>query len=235
MNLWRWTAVGVICVAATTASACEHMTEGAPTTRSSPPTAGAAATPSKTMTAAPTATNEAPPFGVVPTTRAPVPAQEVTCSPPVRPGILIVAKVADPAAPKVTVPVPGGWTLARGSGDVATRMNGPDGLAATVTIAATKLDAAEAFRDYADKVTAKYAISALSLLPGEMCDYSGQKLMGTLSNTSQDAIRFDDRIVHVWTNTKDYLVAVHVEAPAGLTDFDAIADVITGDFEIRIP
>jgi hypothetical protein len=148
---------------------------------------------------------------------------------------MIVAKVADPQAPKVTVPVPAGWTLARGSGDVATRMGGPDGLTATVTIAATELEAAEAFREYADQMTAKYAISALSLLPGELCDYSGQKLMGTLSNSSQDAIQFNDHIVHVWTNTKNYLVAVHVQAPVGVTDTDTISEPLTGDFEIRIP
>jgi hypothetical protein len=149
--------------------------------------------------------------------------------------VLIVAKVADPHAPQVTVPVPGGWQLTRGSGDVATRMEGPDGAMATVTIAETKLDAARAFREYADHQTAGYAVSALSLLPGELCDYSGQKLTGTLSNTSQDAIKFVDRIVHVWTNTNDYLVAVHVQAPPDFTDLDAVGDVITGDFEIRIP
>jgi hypothetical protein len=114
-------------------------------------------------------------------------------------------------------------------------MGGPDGLTATVTIAATELEAAEAFREYADQMTAKYAISALSLLPGELCDYSGQKLMGTLSNSSQDAIQFNDHIVHVWTNTKNYLVAVHVQAPVGVTDMDTISEPLTGDFEIRIP
>jgi hypothetical protein len=233
MNLCRWTAVGAICVAATAMSACNKMTEGTPVSRSTAPV---------TATAAPRATlptgsagNGAPPIGVVPTTRATIPAQTVTCSQPTKPGIMVVAKVADPQAPKVTVPVPAGWTLARGSGVVATRMKGPDGFAATVTISPTKLDAAEAFRQYADQVTAKYAISALSLLPGELCDYSGQKLMGTLSNTAQDAIQFDDHVVHVWTNTKNYLVAVHVQAPAGVTDMNTISETLTGDFEIRIP
>jgi hypothetical protein len=235
MNLWRWTAIGAICVAATTASACDHVIEGMAVGRSTvPATASTRPSPRSTLPTA-TANGQAPPFGVVPTTRAPIPAQTVTCPQPVRPGILIVAKVADPQAPKVTVPVPGGWTLSRGSGDVATRMNGPDGVTATVTIAATKLDAAEAFRQYADQMTAKYKVSALSFTPGELCNYSGQKLMGTLSNSSTDAIQFNDRIVHVWTNTKDYLVAVHVEGPAGTTDLDAISDVLTGDFEITIP
>lgn len=233
MKLWRWTAVGAMCVAAMTASACDQMTEGTPAARSSSSTA--TAKPSKTMTAAPTANNGAPPVGVVPTTRAPLPAQAVTCSPPARPGILIVAKVADPAAPRVMVPVPGGFSLARGSGDVATRMTGPDGAMATVTIAPTKLDAAEAFRDYVDHLTAKYSVSALSFLPGEMCGYSGQKVTGTLSNTSADTIQFTDRMVHVWTNAGDYLVVIHVEGPGAYTDLDAISETLTGDFEIRIP
>jgi hypothetical protein len=235
MNLWRWAAIGAVCIAALTVSACDHTTQGVAVGRSTAPvTATARPSPRSTFPTA-TATNQAPPFGVVPTTRAPIPAQTVTCSPPVRPGVLIVAKVADPQAPKVTVPVPGGWNLARGSGDVAARMNGPDGMKATVTIAATKLDAAEAFREYADQMTAKYAISALSFVPAEMCDYSGQKLMGTLSNSSTDAIQFNDHIVHVWTNTKDYLVAVHVEAPTGVADLDTISEPLMGDFEIRIP
>lgn len=229
MNFWRWTAVGAICVAVTV-SACSHTTEGVPVGK---PSGSATASSKPIPTASPA--NQAPPFGVVPTSRAPVPANAVTCSPPVRPGVLIVAKVPDQQAPHVTVPVPGGWTLARGSGDVATQMNGPGGAMATVTIAATKLDAAQAFRDYADRLTAKYTISAVSILPGEMCDYSGQKLMGTLSNTSGDAVQFNDRLVHVWTNAQDYLVSVHVGAPAGYTDFEEISDVMTGDFEISIP
>jgi hypothetical protein len=234
MNLGRWTAVGAMCVAATTVSACDQMTKGAPVGKPSA-SATASAKPPRSSLPTATATNEAPPFGVVPTTRAPLPPQELKCEQPVRPGITIVAKVADPQAPRVTVPVPGGWTLSRGSGDVATQMAGPDGMTATVTIAATKLDAAQAFRAYADQMTAKYAVSALSFLPAELCDYSGQKLMGTLSNGAADAIQFDDRIVHVWTNTNDYLIAIHVQAPTGVADLDTISDGITGDFEIRIP
>jgi hypothetical protein len=235
MNHWRWTAVGAVCVAATTVSACAHMTEGVPAARSSAPAATTTKPSPRSTIPTATANNGAPPVGVVPTTRAPLPAQAVTCAPPVRPGILIVAKVADPQAPQVTVPVPGGFTLARGSGDVATRMTGPDGATATVTITPTKLDAAESFRDYADHVTAKYSVSALSFLPGEMCGYSGQKLMGTLSNTSADTIQFTDRMVHVWTNAGDYLIVVHVEGPGAYTDLDAISEMLTGDFEIRIP
>ena len=100
-----------------------------------------------------------------------------------------------------------------GSGDVGLRMQGPDGMFATVTIAQTKLDPAEAFTEYADKVMAVSAVSSVSVLPAELCGYSGQKLMGAWSDTPQQSVEFLDRIAHIWTNTDNYLVAVHVQAP----------------------
>ena len=57
----------------------------------------------------------------------------------------------------------------------------------TVTIAPTTLDAAAAFRKYADERTADYEISSVSMLPGELCDYSGQELMGLLADSPATA------------------------------------------------
>ena len=122
-----------------------------------------------------------------------------------------------------------------GSGDVGARLDGPHGMSATVTIAATQLDPAAAFTEYADRVMAESAVSSVSVLPGPLCGYSGQKLMGVWSDTPQNAVEFADRIVHVWTNTKDYLVAVHVQAPTGTAGFDAVSSLLTEDFEIGIP
>ena len=85
----------------------------------------------------------------------------------------------------------------------------------TVTIARTQLEPADAFTEYADKVMAVSPVSSVSVLPGELCGYSGQKLMGTWSDNPQQSVEFLDRIVHIWTNSNNYLVAVHVEAPAG--------------------
>ena len=59
--------------------------------------------------------------------------------------------------------------------------------------------------------------------------------MGAWSDTPQNAVEFADRIVHVWTNSGDYLVAVHVEAPTGTAGFDAASSLLTDDFEIGIP
>ena len=89
-------------------------------------------------------------------------------------------------------------------------MQGPDGMSATVFISPTTLDPGAAFRDYADKRIATTAVSSVSVLPGELCEYSGQKLMGAWSDTPQNAVDFFDRVVHVWTNTTNYLIAVHV-------------------------
>ena len=59
------------------------------------------------------------------------------------------------------------------------------------------------------------------MLPAENCGYSGQRLMGVLSGGAQGKQTYEDRIAHVWTNTKDYLVAIHVTAPQGSPAFDA--------------
>jgi hypothetical protein len=173
--------------------------------------------------------------GVVTTTRSPVPAATVGCPQPVSPAVSAVAQVSDPAAPKVTVAVPDGWSQEPGSGDVGLRLQGPDGMFATVTIAQTKLEPAEAFTEYADEVMAVSAVSSVSVLPAELCGYSGQKLMGAWSDTPQQSVEFLDRIVHVWTDTGDYLVAVHVQAPAATAGFDAASSVLIEDFAVGIP
>ena len=106
--------------------------------------------------------------------------------------------------------------LLEGAGDVGVQMHGPDGMSATVSIAPTALDPEAAFRDYTDKIMAKSAVSTVSVLPAELCVYSGQKLMGAWSDTPQNSVEFFDRVAHVWTNTTNYLIAVHVEAPTGV-------------------
>jgi hypothetical protein len=173
--------------------------------------------------------------GIVATSRAPIPPETVTCSQPVKPAVDAVAQVSDPAAPRITLAVPDGWSVEPGSGDVGVRIEGPDGMFATVTIAQTQLEPAEAFTQYADKVMAVSAVSSVSVLPAELCDYSGQKLMGAWSDTPQQSVEFLDRIVHVWTNSKNYLVAVHVQAPGGTDGFDAAATVLIEDFSVGIP
>ena len=173
--------------------------------------------------------------GILTTTRTPIPADTVSCAEPVTPADSAVAQVADPAAPKITVAVPDGWSVEPGSGDVGVKLQGPNGMFATVTIAPTKLDPAAAFTEYADKVMAVSAVTSVSVLPAELCDYSGQKLMGAWSDTPQQSVEFLDRIVHIWTNTNNYLVAVHVQAPAGTDGFDAAAAVLIEDFAVGIP
>ena len=173
--------------------------------------------------------------GIVTTSRTPIPAGTVSCAQPVKPAVSAVARVSDPAAPTITVAVPDGWSVQPGSGDVGVRIEGPDGMFATVTITQTNLDPADAFTEYADKVMAVSAVSSVSVLPAELCGYSGQKLMGAWSDTPQQSIEFLDRIVHIWTNTANYLVAIHVQAPAGARGFDAASTVLIEDFAVGIP
>src|SRR3546814_466616 len=118
----------------------------------------------------------------------------------------MVAQVADSVAPVITIAVPEGWSMQGGTGDVGAQLTGPDGMSATVTIMPTTLDPQAAFAEYAQELTADAAVSSLSVLPAELCDYSGQKLLGAVSDTPEEAIEFVDRVVHVWTNSRDYLV-----------------------------
>jgi hypothetical protein len=226
-----WTTLVLLTLVAPLVSACVRTDEGvAIRSESAATTTGERPQPTQSTEDAGPATP-----GIVTTSRTPVPAGTVSCSQPVKPAVSAVAEVSDPAAPKITVAVPDGWSTEAGSGDVGLRMQGPDGMFATVTIAQTKLDPAVAFTEYADKVMAVSAVSSVSVLPAELCGYSGQKLMGAWSDSPQQSVEFLDRIAHIWTDTDSYLVAVHVQAPAGTDGFDAASTVLIEDFAVGIP
>ena len=212
-------------------AACVRTSEGVPVAGETP---RGAATPSATTV--PTQQGEPSTFGVVPTTRAPVPPSTVACSQTIKPSVRMTAEVDDPQAPRITVGVPDKWSMTAGIGDVGGKLDGPDDMEATVTIAMTQLEPAAAFRKYTDDLMAESAVSSVSVLPGQLCGYSGQKLMGAWSDTPQNAVEYEDRIVHIWTNSgNNYLVAVHVQAPTGTPGFDAAAALLTEDFEIVLP
>jgi hypothetical protein len=114
-------------------------------------------------------------------------------------------------------------------------LQGPDGVTATVTIAETRLEPAQAFQQYANDAMATSAVSSVSVLPADLCGYSGQKLLGSWSDSPQQAVEFGDRIAHIWTNTNNYLVAVHVEGPADTAGFDPMVSPLMEDFSVRVP
>jgi hypothetical protein len=230
MNRAGWAALALACVV----SACVRTSDGVPVAGDEAATATSSA-PSATITRPTQEADEYAP-GVMPTTRTPVPPNTIACSQPITPVVRMTAEVDDPQAPRITVGVPDGWSMTSGSGDVGGRLEGPGGMWATVTIAQTQLDPTSAFRKYADDLMAESAVSSVSILPGDLCGYSGQKLMGAWSDTPQTAVEFEDRIVHIWTNSGNtYLVAVHVQAPTGTDGFDAAAALMTEDFEIGLP
>jgi hypothetical protein len=226
-----WTTLVLLLLVAPVVSACVRTDQGVAIRSES------AATTSGERPQSTQSTEDAGPAapGIVTTSRTPVPADTVSCAQPVKPAVSAVAKVSDPAAPKITVAVPDGWSVQPGSDDVGLRMQGPDGMFATVTIAQTKLEPTEAFTEYADKMMAASAVSSVSVLPAELCGYSGQKLMGAWSDTPQQSVEFLDRITHIWTDSGTYLVAIHVQAPAGTDGFDAASTVLIEDFAVGIP
>jgi hypothetical protein len=233
MNLRRTMGVVTACAAAVAASACVRTSEGLPVAES-PDSAASSSSARSTIPTTTADLDQAPP-GIQPTLQVPIPANSVTCAPAKKPPVTVMATVGDATAPRVTVGVPDGWSTSKGAGDVGLRMQGPDGMSAFVSIAPTTLEPEAAFRDYTDKIMAQSAISTVSILPAELCQYSGQKLMGAWSDTPQNSVEFFDRVAHVWTNTTNYLIAIHVEAPTGVDALDAASAAITTDVEIAIP
>ncbi|MGB3355039.1 MAG: hypothetical protein WBB00_19995 [Mycobacterium sp.] len=221
----------VLC-ATLVASACTRTDQGVPTSDGER-RAATATYEMPTSETDPPDPQEGDEPGVVPT-MAPGAAGTV-CAPPDLPPVRTVAQISDPAAPTATVGVPDGWSMSSGGGDpVGARLEGPSGMRATVTIAATSLAPAAAFRRYSDDLTEDSVVSTVSLLPGEMCGYSGQQLMGILSDGT-DTVQYEDRLVHVPAPAQDYLIAIHVEAPSDTPGFEDAASLVTGDFEIGLP
>jgi len=235
----RSAALAALCMATLLLSACGKTSEGEPVaddgaTVAASSSSADATTTTLTTRAIPTPEADLTEPGVVPTTRTDVAPGSVTCAGPEPAQEGVTATVADPAAPKITVLLPQGWSTEPGEGDVGAKLTGPEGVWATVTIAKTTLDPAAAFKQYADDAMAASAVSSVSVLPADLCGYSGQKLLGSWADTPEQAVEFGDRVAHVWTNSGDYLVAVHVQGPSG-TGFDPFTSPMMDDFAIEIP
>lgn len=216
-----------VCAALVTA-ACTRTDQGVPTAGERRAATATYETPTET---GPPEDDQEP--GVV-LTMAPAPAGSV-CTPPEQPPVSTVAQTSDPAAPTATVGVPDGWSMASGRGDQeGARLGGPSGMWATVTIVPTSLEPAAAFRRYTDDLTEGSVMTTVSMLPGEMCGFSGQQLTGILSDGT-DTVQYEGRIVHVPAPAQDYLIAVHVEAPSGTPGFEEAASLLTDDFGIGLP
>jgi hypothetical protein len=164
-----------------------------------------------------------------------IPPNAFVCFPePTGIGIGTVAQVADPAAPRITVMLPDGWTSDPGQGDVALTLSGPDGMTGTVTIAVTTLDPAAAFADYTSTLRRSKPDVRVDTEGAKFCGYSSQRLTGAFLGPS-GAVDFADRITHIWTNTNKYLVTTHLEGPAGAPGFDAAKTALMQDFAVVIP
>lgn len=108
-------------------------------------------------------------------------------------------------------------------------------MSGSVTIATTTLEPAAAFEKYSDDLAAKAAFSSINVRPAEFCGYSSQELFGTLSDPPAPGVDFADRIAHIWTNTKNYLVAVHLQGPPGAPGFEDAKTALMQDFAVVIP
>jgi len=164
-----------------------------------------------------------------------IPPNALACFPsPTGGGRLTVAGVADRVAPRLTVSLPDGWSSVVGTGDTASTLTGPDGMSGAVTIAATTLEPGGAFLKYAvdmhdSRPGAKFTVAA-----AQFCGYSSQQLTGTFHGPA-GTFDFADRLTHVWTNTKNYLVAIQLQGPAGAPGFDAAKSTLMQEFAVAIP
>jgi hypothetical protein len=215
----------LLCVWAGVAVGCEKTTGGTAIR-----TGG---TVSSTSSAAPTPSDPAETIpGVETTLPQHIPPNAVVCFPqPPFSGRLALASVPDPVAPRVMFHLPDGWNSARASGDLAMTATGPDGMSVRVTITSTELDAGGAFLRYAgDLRTAKPGVR-VTVEAAQFCGYSSQLLGGT----GPGAVDFADRITHIWTNTKAYLVGIQLEGPAGAPGFGAAKSTLMQQFAVVIP
>jgi hypothetical protein len=217
--------------------ACAKQIEGAAV--AGEPTTSSTAQPPTSSTSAASTPSPGSGFGVVETTRRPLEPMAQTCEPTGRePGSQQISFVqgARPDTPIVELLAPENWKFVPSPVDPTLNLTGPDGLSGTVTVAPTELEPTKAFDKYSDDAMAKAPIASLSVLPGELCGYSGQKLMGMWSGAgSGGPVEYRDRIAHVWTNAASYLVAIHLEGPKGAPGFAAAEDLMMRDFGIEIP
>lgn len=164
-----------------------------------------------------------------------IPPNAVICLPPrTGNGQPTNATVSDPAAPKITISAPDGWSAAAGNGDTALMLTGPDGMSATVTIMPTELEPGGSFLRYTANLGGSMPRLKFSVAGAQFCGYSSQLLSMTVQGPS-GTIDFADRITHIWTNTKQYLVAIHLEAPAGAHGFSAAKSALMQNFAVVIP
>lgn len=227
------TAVSAVALLAGCGNGGEKSTS---TTTSNPPASTTVSSSAPSSTAASSSKMpDLPTYGVVETTKRALAAGEQTCDAPAAPAQTMTATTGAPGSPTVIVAVPDGFTPgAPPSGDVALNLTGPDGLTGTVRITPTTQDAAAAFQQYTDARTAGHEFNSVSVLPDELCGYSGQKLMGVLADKPGSGSDYVDRIVHVWTNNGDYLVALQLQGPTGSKGLDVAKPVLLGDFGIRM-
>ena len=231
-------AVGVLLVSVFVG--CDRTSDGVAVRADAPAPASSGATrPSTTGTTAPSQPSTSAPMavpGIETTLPDTMPPNALICLPDLNgAGAAAAGVVGDPAAPRITVEVPPEWTSTPGRDDVALMLRGPDGMTGQVTIAATKADPAGAFAAYGDAIVAHAAVSVLNVMPAEFCGFSSQRLFGTWSDQPGQAVGFADRITHIWTNTGNYLVIVHLEGPSGAAGFDAAKTVLMADYPIVIP
>jgi hypothetical protein len=218
----RWAAAGLLTVAVL--SGCARNIDGV-----------AAWTGGSAESRHPTTSHGTPAPGIETTLPDHIPPNAFLCFPgPAGVGIGTVAQVQDAAAPRVTITIPDGWTSEPGQRDLALSLSGPDGMSGTVTIAATKLDPARAFSDYAATLAHSKPDFDVATVGAKFCGYSSQKLAGTFSGPS-GPVEFADRLTHIWTNTAQYLVAVDMEGPVDAPGFGAAKTALMQEFAVVIP
>lgn len=225
------TRCGIGVLALTALSGCG----GGPTERpgaATTSTSATAAEPTTPTTSEDEPSFEMPVYGVEPTTTRALAPGEVTCPPPA--GRTVTVHSSAPGSPTLTVGIPEGFAEETADGE-GVRLAGPAGMTAHITLTPTTRNARDAFTQYSVDRVAKFSIHSVSVIPGDLCGYSGQELIGILAEQPGKGNEYADRIVHVWTNSGDFMAVVRLEAPSGTPGFDEARTAMLADFGITMP
>jgi len=220
----------MICLTAGLLAGCEQNTAG--TAMPSRPSSRTATT-SVSVTRSPDPAEPVP--GVETTLPDHIPPNALACLPsPAAGGRLTVARVSDAVAPKLTVSLPDGWSSVAGTGDRVLTLSGPDGMSGAVAIATTDLEPGGSFMKYAVDMRDSRTGVKFTVTAAPFCGYSSQQLTGTFQSPS-GTFDFADRLTHIWTNTKKYLVTIQLQGPSGAAGFASAKLTVMQEFAVVIP
>ncbi len=102
-------------------------------------------------------------------------------------------------------------------------------------VLATDLEPGGAFLKYVVGMRDSRPGVKFTVAAAQFGGYSSQQLTGAFFQGPSGTFDFDDRLTHIWTNTKKHLVAIKLQGPAAAAGFDAAKSTLMREFAVVIP